>query len=76
MTTKVTYRILPTEEREQDRLERQEKARRDQRMWKRWAIKQREIEVARNLLKMDIPLDKIISATNLTIEEAEGLANA
>ena len=76
MTTKVTYRILSTEEREQDRLERQEKARRDQRMWKRWAIKQREIEVARNLLKMDITLDKIISATNLTIEEAEGLANA
>jgi len=75
MAAKVTYRILSPDEREQDRLERHDKARRDQAAQQRWAIKQREFELARNLLKMNMPMDDIVRLTNLTVEEIEGLDN-
>ena len=71
--TKVTYHILSPEEREQDRLERQEWARQDQSVQLKWAIKQSMLEIAGKLLKRDIPTDEIVRLTGLTVEDVDGL---
>ncbi|MCL1793959.1 MAG: Rpn family recombination-promoting nuclease/putative transposase [Oscillospiraceae bacterium] len=42
----------------------------------RGAIKTREHEIAKNLLSMDMPIDKIVTATGLTREEIEELQTA
>ena len=73
MTTKVTYRILSFEERERDRFERQEKACRDQAAQQRWAVKQREFDMARVMIADGEPVEKIMKYTNLTNDEIESL---
>ena len=73
MESKVTYRILSPEEREQDRLERQEWARQDQAVRIKWAIKQSKLEVAKTMLEDGKPVEKIIRYTSLTNNEVEGL---
>ena len=67
----VKLRELSTDERARDLYERREKARRDIAAREKWAVKKRMFEVARNLLQMDIPTDKIVMATGLTLEEIE-----
>jgi predicted transposase/invertase (TIGR01784 family) len=37
---------------------------------------ERSIEIARNLLKMNLPFEQIVSATGLTFKEVEELCNA
>jgi predicted transposase/invertase (TIGR01784 family) len=65
----VRFRELTADERVRDLHERREKARRDMEAGKRWALKQQALEIARNLLKMSLPIEKIITATELTREE-------
>jgi hypothetical protein len=69
----IKYRELTADERRRDLQERREKARRDQAMHERWAIKQREFEIARKLLKRNRPIEEIIEDTELTLEEIESL---
>ena len=57
------------EERVRDTYERREKARRDIAA----EVKQGKKEVARNLLSLGGPVDKVIAVTNLTREEVEAL---
>ena len=65
----VKFRELTADEITRDLYERREKARRDQAMH----IKQRERDIAKNLLRMDMSLDQISKATGLTLEEVESL---
>ena len=37
---------------------------------------QNTIEIAKNLIKVDVPVEKIITATGLSREEVENLSNA
>ena len=69
----VKFRELTADERTRDMYERREKARRDIAAEKRWAIKQREFEIAKNLLSLGDSLDKIVAVTGLTLEEIEQL---
>jgi len=69
----IKFRELTADERARDMYERREKARRDQAAEKKWAIKQREVEIARNLLGTKLPPDQIAAITGLTIEEMEAL---
>ena len=69
----VKLRELSADERARDLYERREKARRDVAAEKKWAIKQRMFEVAKNLLKRNRPIDEIIEDTELTREEVENL---
>jgi predicted transposase/invertase (TIGR01784 family) len=69
----VKFRELTADERTRDTIERQEKARRDQASREKWARKQGILDVARNLLGMNLPLDQIVAATGLTREELEKL---
>ena len=56
-----------------DLYERREKARRDQSSRERWAAKQQALEIAKNAIKMKLPIDDIITLTGLTREEVEGI---
>jgi len=69
----VRLRELSADERARDLYERREKARRDQSSRERWALKQQAIAIARNLLKMNLPIEQIITATGLTKEEIENM---
>jgi predicted transposase/invertase (TIGR01784 family) len=69
----VKFRELTADERTRDMYERQEKARRDQDMFLRWGIKQSKFEIAKNFLRMNIPLEQIVMGTGLTLEEIESL---
>jgi len=69
----VKYRELTAEERTRDIYERREKARRDQAMHQKWALKKNMIDVARKLLELSMPTAQIISVTGLTLEEVDGL---
>jgi predicted transposase/invertase (TIGR01784 family) len=69
----VKFRELSAEERVRDLYERQEKARRDIAAEKRWALKQQQFEIARNMIINNEPDDKIVLYTNLTQEEIENL---
>ena len=71
----IKYRELTAEERTRDTFERLEKARRDQAMHQKWAIKKSQLEIARRLLGTGDSIDKIITVTDLTREEVEGLCN-
>jgi predicted transposase/invertase (TIGR01784 family) len=71
----VKLRELSADERAHDMYERREKARRDMVMREDWAVKKKQLEIAKNLLKMDLPLDQIITATGLPNEEVERLRN-
>jgi predicted transposase/invertase (TIGR01784 family) len=67
----VKLRELSADERARDLYERREKARRDIASERKWAIKQREFEIAQNLLKVGDSIDKIIAVTGLTRDEIE-----
>jgi hypothetical protein len=69
----VKLRELSADERARDLYERREKERRDESMRERWAVKQRDFEIAENLLRMNLSLEQIIVATGLTREEVENL---
>jgi len=73
----IKYRELTADERTRDLYERSEKARRDQISREKWArqqgIAERSIEIARNLLKMNLSPNQIVAATGLTFEEIENL---
>jgi len=69
----VKYRELTVDERTRDTYERREKARRDAAAREKWAVKKRDLEIARRLLKDNVPIEKIIGFTDLTSEEVENL---
>jgi len=69
----VKFRELSADERTRDLYERREKARRDQAAQQRWAIKQREFDMARTMLEDGEPIEKIMRYTNLTNDEIENL---
>jgi len=64
---------LSADERARDLFERREKARRDQSSREKWELRQQAISIARNLLKMNLPTEQIITATGLTKEEVESM---
>ena len=67
----VRLRELSTDERARDLFERWEKARRDQAMWLKWELKQQQLETARKLLDLKMPLEQISTVTGLALEEIE-----
>ena len=71
----VKLRELSADERARDLYERREKARRDMVAEKKWAVKQSKFEIAKNLLGMNMPIDQIVTAIDLTVEEVESLRN-
>ena len=72
----VRLRELSADERARDLFERREKARRDQVMRENWLLKQQQLETARKLLELNIPLDQIIAVTGLTLEEIKNLSQS
>jgi predicted transposase/invertase (TIGR01784 family) len=62
----VKLRELSADERARDLYERREKARRDESMRERWAVKQAQFEIAKNMLEGDESAEKIIRYTGLT----------
>ena len=71
----VKLRELSADERARDLYERREKERRDIASQKRWAVKQREFDIARNAMQKNIPIDDIMDITGLTRLEIESLRN-
>jgi predicted transposase/invertase (TIGR01784 family) len=71
----IKYQELTADEEARNLLERREKARRDRSMFERWAIKKATFEIARKLLAIDLPIEKIIETTGLSLEEIENLKN-
>jgi predicted transposase/invertase (TIGR01784 family) len=69
----VTLRELSADERARDMYERRERARRDMASQKKWVAKQRDLEIAKKLLKRNRPIDEIIEDTGLTREELDEL---
>jgi predicted transposase/invertase (TIGR01784 family) len=69
----VKLRELSADERARDLYERREKERRDESMRERWAVKQREVEFAKNMLADGETVEKITRYTGLTREELETL---
>ena len=69
----VKFRELTADERTRYLYERREKARRDQDMFLRWELKKAKIEIAKSLLNLGDPIEKIITVTGLTHEEVEKL---
>ena len=65
---------LSADERTRMLYEAQEIARRDIVSMTNGAIKQSKLEIARNLLKRNIPINDIIEDTGLTAEDVEGLS--
>jgi predicted transposase/invertase (TIGR01784 family) len=76
----VKFRELSADERARDLYERREKARRDQASREKWARQQGEkakaLTIAKNLLKEQMPLDKIVDATGLSREEVENIRDS
>ena len=75
----VKLRELSADERTRDLYERREKARRDQAALEKWAkqqgIQERNIEIAKKLLRRNRPIEEIIEDTGLTQEEMGNLLN-
>ena len=69
----VKLRELSADERARDLFERREKARRDMVAREKWAVKKRDFEIARKLLKRNRPIEEIMEDTDLTSEEIESL---
>jgi hypothetical protein len=67
----VKLRELSADEQARDLYERREKARRDKVMWDKWTIKQSKLEIAKNLLGMNMSIDQIATATILIVDEIE-----
>ena len=70
----IKYRELTADERTRDLYERREKARRDIVSMMDGAKRDRSIEIAENLLGMNLSLDQIVTATGLTLDEVESLS--
>jgi predicted transposase/invertase (TIGR01784 family) len=74
----VKLRELSADEKARDMVERREKGERDFRMFvndaKREGEQKKAVEVAQNLLKLNIPTEQIVTATGLTREEVEALS--
>ncbi|MCL2748094.1 MAG: Rpn family recombination-promoting nuclease/putative transposase [Oscillospiraceae bacterium] len=70
----VRLRELSADERTRDTYERREKARRDHAAQTRWAVKQREFAIAKNMMRIGLPIEKIVEVTDLTSEEIESAA--
>ena len=66
---------LSADERARDLYERREKERRDISSQKKWAVKQRDFEIARTAVQMKLSTEDIIKLTGLTFEEVENLRN-
>lgn len=71
----VKYRELTAEERTRDMYERREKARRDVAMHQKHAVKQSKLEIAKNLLALNMQIEQIATATGLNVEEVKNLRN-
>ena len=69
----VKFRELSADERTRDLYERRQRAEWDIAARERWAAKQKQFEIAQNLLNVGDSLDKIITVTGLTHEEIENL---
>ena len=69
----VKYRELTADERARDLYDRRQRMQMDVNAQKRWAIKQRDFEIAKNLLSDGDSVEKIIKITGLTLEEVESL---
>jgi predicted transposase/invertase (TIGR01784 family) len=69
----VKFRELSADERVRDTYFRREMMRRDISAQKNWALKQQQLDIAKNLLGLDVPIEKIIKSTSLTREEVEAL---
>ena len=69
----VKLRELSANERARDMLERREKGRRDAAAFEDKARQEAKTEIARNLLKINLPIEQIITVTGLTREEVESL---
>jgi len=72
----VKLRELSADERARDMYERREKARRDMVSREKWVRKQGLMDVARNLLKRNRPIEEIMEDTGLTVEELESVSSA
>jgi len=72
----IKYRELTTDERARDLYERREKARRDSAAREEWAAKKAHMEIAKRLLKLNMPIDEVVQVTDLTYEEIESLSDA
>ena len=64
---------LSADERARDLYERREKERRDISSQKKWAAKQMQIDIAKNLLLTNLTTNEISTATGLTCEEVYNL---
>ena len=69
----VKFRELSADERTRDLYDRRQRAEWDIAARERWAIKQREFEFAKTLLKRNRPIGEIMEDTGLTHEEVESL---
>jgi predicted transposase/invertase (TIGR01784 family) len=73
----VKLRRLSADEQARWEYEIREKARMDKDMFERWARtegrQEEKLEIARNLLRIKLPLEQIIAITGLTREEVENL---
>ena len=69
----VKYRELTAEERTRDMYERREKARRDMVSQQKWAIKQKQLEIAKNLFARNMTIEDIIEITGLSQDEVESI---
>jgi predicted transposase/invertase (TIGR01784 family) len=71
----VKLKELSADERARELFESQEILRRENAAQKRWAVKQREYEIAKNAMLMNMDLVDIIKLTGLTSEELAELQN-
>jgi len=71
----VKYRELTADEKARDMYERREKARRDSVAREQWAAKKAQMEIAKRLLMLNMPIDEIAQITGLTMEEIESLCD-
>jgi len=75
MIQKAVLRVMELSADERTRLlyEKREKERMDNASREDWASKQRAMEIARNLLGMNLPIEQVMEATRLSRKEAENL---
>ena len=64
---------LSADERARDLYERREKERRDISSQKKWAFMQAQFKIAKNMLRRNRSINKIVEDTGLTLEEVENL---
>jgi hypothetical protein len=69
----VKLRELSADEKARDMYERRIKSQRDEAMFVDGAVQNTRTDIARNLLKTNLPIEQIVTATGLTREEIESL---